>query len=1852
MKNKKYMNINGITSGVATRNDHRKLSTFSSAKPIVHCALSIFSYPLSILSIALLLMIGGKVGTAYAQLTDYTFSTGSTSKWITLSSPTSLLETAKDDNASSLTDIGFTFEFGGNSYTKFWVNSNGVFSFASTTSSSSTSGQFTSSSASTAVPKISGIARDLTTGSNGYVKYKLTGSSPNYILVCEYYANCYGITGQGTSGSATMKWQVQLHQNGNKVVIAYNTASTAPTNFQIGIGLSSTDFWTVDPSTHAATHRTSSYSTTSSTWPGSNRYYEFAPSSGSGGSSPCNPTFGSNTDCITNFTLGDINNTTSANSTNGYGNYTNLSTTLTQGETVTASLTSGAGTGTHAAAVWIDFDDDGIFDSSTERVGTIGSIGASATVNISLTIPADAAIGSHTMRVVYQYNVAATSIDPCASATYGEGEDYTVVITSGCEKLSAPSFSITPGINKNTLSWSNITGNQGYKIMYANNSSFTSSTTQDIATNTTSWVHNGTGGTTYYYKILTKGDGSTNCLEGDYSGEQHAQMLSCTGLSAPNFSITQTCANKNTLSWSNIANNQGYQIMYADNSSFTGAATQNISANATSWVHNGTGGTTYYYKMLTKGNGSTYCSLGDWSSSKSKQMKKLTLTISGNTVCSGQSTTLTATPTNLCGSAKYSWSQTSGGGLQGTLTNLTVTTITATPAAGTHTYTCTVRDETTGASATASITMNSMQGPSVSFSPSTISECSSPISISADLSGTDCNSFYQWTGGSETNAYSDLSVTESGTYRLTVTNRYYQLYDMIEHNGIKAIVVVAPTLTTDGKAVPIDGDLISSSDPLYVDAINQSDYVNLKEAIIVNGGVKFDTGTRKTFKIKKGAEGGVCQSTASVVVEISQQPTMSLTSASTTTNQTICKGSAITNITYSYSGGSGTPTVSGLPTGVTYTASAGVVTISGTPTVTGTYNYTVTHSASSPCGAATKTGKIVINDPAVLTLTSASTTTNQTICQGSAITNITYSYSGGSGSPTVSGLPTGVTYTANAGVVTISGTPSVTGTFSYTVTHSASSPCTAETETGTIKVNALAVLTLTSASATANQTICQGSAITNITYSYGGGNGTPTVSGLPTGVTYTANAGVVTISGTPTVTGTFNYTVTHSAASPCPPETETGRITINTLPVVEITGTSPICSGETLTLTATSGHSSYAWGYGSATAGTQGTGSNKHIYTVSNITTGGTYSVTATNSNNCSASATKAVTVNALPSVSIDGTTPICSGQALTLTATSGHSSYVWSNGSATAGTQGTGSNKHIYTVASITTGGTYSVTATGSNGCSNTASKDITVNTPNIDASSYDYIWRGVSADWNTASNWYVYNSGYSVATELPTTAKNIYIGTGLCLATSNWPSQTGEANANNITIASGASLTIPASKTLNIAGSITNNGTFTANNSSTIVFKGSATQTLSSAMTFGNVTFAQTALDTIKAPNGITVNGTAIFNKGIVMGEMTFSAGATAANVTDSASFVAGKVTKLTGESAETNFTFPTGSAGDGQPKVLGSIKVASLPANSETYVVFNQKSNGGGFSDSEMPRWWNQNNNCEGNDPLFDHISNFEFWNVSTNSALTADLTVSANNRNAHFSPDAISYDGEDIFGAMWQGGCWKKVSDHAVVSDPKTITISGVTIPAVSTRASEPQWLSMGSKNRETLLPIELVSFTATCDGRSALVEWTTATEKNNDYFSLERSDDAINFTEIARVAGAGNSIEPLDYSYTDYGIHGGDNYYRLVQVDYDGTRTVSDIVVATCIDTEVGEPDVQAFPNPFNGELTVVLNNFDNRPARIEVYDMLGKLIYVQKAEAPQNSFETILNLSNLPPAAYNIRVSTNDFVINKNVVKN
>jgi hypothetical protein len=683
-----------------------------------------------------------------------------------------------------------------------------------------------------------------------------------------------------------------------------------------------------------------------------------------------------------------------------------------------------------------------------------------------------------------------------------------------------------------------------------------------------------------------------------------------------------------------------------------------------------------------------------------------------------------------------------------------------------------------------------------------------------------------------------------------------------------------------------------------------------------------------------------------------------------------------------------------------------------------------------------------------------------------------------------------------------------------------------------------------------------------------------------------------------------------------------------------------------------SGSYNYQWQYSTNGSTWNNTGSNSSSFTPPTTSTGTIYYRVIV-SDNCSSVTMSSVqiTVNDKPAVSaISAPDAICVGESLDLTAPT-----VIQNGSSilAEGWEISPSQNGTYTpftnsnIQQELDG--YYIRYSATNGCGTTANAgvQITVNHPDISiTSTCDYVWRGGTSNWNIASNWYEYNNGtYSIASELPSEAKNYYIaigGSGTCLQDVQQAYMNSDATVNNIEIAPGAELHIMENVTLRLAGSIINNGTFVADNTSIIELNGANDQTLSSAMEFGNVTFAQ-VVDGKKifAPHGITVNGVATFTKGVIVGDMNFVSGATASEAS-LLSHVDGAVTKAFGSSA---FTFPTGNG-----HTLGTIAVPATRSGGSATVRYR---NVAGTNDlpSDYPRWWNANDNCDGNDPQFDHVSNIEFWNVSSNVALNnVTLMVSSAEVTDHFGAGATSYDDEDIFGAMWLGSCWKNIGGPGTVENGNTKISVNVSIRA--TRSSSNHYVSLGSKTPSTLLPIELVSFNAICDGKSVLVDWATATERNNDYFVIERSDDAINFTEIARVAGAGNSIEPIDYSYTDYGFHGGDNYYRLVQVDYDGSRTVSEIIVATCEEPEVGEPDVQAYPNPFNGELTLVLDNFENRPARIEVYDMLGKLIMFEKVDAPQNSYETILNLYNLPPAAYNVRVSTTDFVINSQVVKN
>jgi len=362
--------------------------------------------------------------------------------------------------------------------------------------------------------------------------------------------------------------------------------------------------------------------------------------------------------------------------------------------------------------------------------------------------------------------------------------------------------------------------------------------------------------------------------------------------------------------------------------------------------------------------------------------------------------------------------------------------------------------------------------------------------------------------------------------------------------------------------------------------------------------------------------GGCGTVTAGGSIAVTAENTISLSSGAGTDNQTVCINTAIDNITYTTTGATGA-TFSGLPTGVTGSWSSDQVTISGTPTGSGSFGYTVTLTGG--CGNTTAGGTIIVNPDATITLSSAAGTDSQTLCINTAITNIIYNIGGSGNGATVTGLPTGVNGTYSSGVFTISGTPTVSGTFNYTVT--ATGPCVEPTAQGTITVTPDATITLSSAAGTDSQTLCINTAITNIIYNIGGSGNGATVTGLPTGVTGTYSSGVFTISGTPTVSGTFNYTVT--ATGPCVEPTAQGTITVTpdatiTLSSAAGTDSQTLCINTVITnITYNIGGSGNGATVTGLPTGVNGT-YNSGVFTISGTpTVSGTFNYTVTATGPC-----------------------------------------------------------------------------------------------------------------------------------------------------------------------------------------------------------------------------------------------------------------------------------------------------------------------------------------------------------------------------------------------------------------------------------------------------------------------------------------------------------------------------------------------------------------------------------------------------------------------------------------------------------
>ncbi|MDQ6471269.1 T9SS sorting signal type C domain-containing protein [Flavobacterium sp. LHD-80] len=328
----------------------------------------------------------------------------------------------------------------------------------------------------------------------------------------------------------------------------------------------------------------------------------------------------------------------------------------------------------------------------------------------------------------------------------------------------------------------------------------------------------------------------------------------------------------------------------------------------------------------------------------------------------------------------------------------------------------------------------------------------------------------------------------------------------------------------------------------------------------------------------------------------------------------------------------------------------GSATISTSGVVTGVSAGTVrvvfTTQNGGGCGSST------FKDLTITGGTVGSPSSTPTVCINTPLTTITHTTTGFTGIGTPTFLPPNVTASFSNNTITITGTPSAAGTYNYSVPLNGGT-CGTANATGTITVTA----NNTAATPSSNPTACIGTAMTAVTIATVGAtgisnNGVSGANGLPAGVSASWASNTITISGSPSVSGTFSYSVPLTGG--CGSVNATGTITVNAAPTFTTATQAKTCANRHITYATQTGKSNYAWSV-SGVLNTdykiidRGTATDNYIV-IEWLTVGSkTVSVNYTNPSGCSAStpATYTTEIVILDKGQVNGGKHICPGETL-----------------------------------------------------------------------------------------------------------------------------------------------------------------------------------------------------------------------------------------------------------------------------------------------------------------------------------------------------------------------------------------------------------------------------------------------------------------------------------------------------------------------------------------------------------------------------------------------------------------------------
>jgi hypothetical protein len=177
---------------------------------------------------------------------------------------------------------------------------------------------------------------------------------------------------------------------------------------------------------------------------------------------------------------------------------------------------------------------------------------------------------------------------------------------------------------------------------------------------------------------------------------------------------------------------------------------------------------------------------------------------------------------------------------------------------------------------------------------------------------------------------------------------------------------------------------------------------------------------------------------------------------------------------------------------------------------------------------------------------------------------------------------------------------------------------------------------------------------------------------------------------------------------------------------------------------------------------------------------------------------------------------------------------------------------------------------------------------------------------------------------------------------------------------------------------------------------------------------------------------------------------------------------------------------------------------------------------------------------------------------------------------------------------------------------------------------------------TPLPIDLLSFTAKYELGAVKLNWRTASETNNDFFTVERSVDGTHFQTLSTIDGAGTSSSLLYYSCIDQYPSAGTVYYRLKQTDFDGAERIFPII---SVSFSLANDAITVFPNPSKG-LFIVAGT--SAGSDLLVTDLAGKTLFHKTAEEGK----TEIDIGNLKEGIYLLKITTNERIQTNKIIKN